>query len=328
MILELFPFLHSNKKHIQRTSSRLPALVLLFLLIFFPFSKAVHAQDDMSWWNDLVGYDGVTPWANYLRYAPLYFGPNAFPVPEMNPHCLPKTHKVSAKVDQYFGYGDLTTDLNLRLDFALLPEFLVFSLWLVPIEYYKTSLEVRDFRRSREVDPRGTATGDLYVQTGIQLLKNKKHLPDIVFNATFKTASGGKQEGCRYYDTPGYYFDITFGKSWQWGGKDDPFDFHLSALGGFLCWQSMQNYQDDAAMYGLKVGADYRKWLFQFDWSGYAGWAIHGNSPSIFRFKFGRQRKQHGFFVGGLHGWRDYPFHQVNLTYEYSFASSFGKRKP
>ena len=112
----------------------------------------------------------------------------------------------------------------------------------------------------------GHEAGDVYVSTDIQLLKARKFTPDITLRAAIKTASGGSFEKARYYDNPGYFFDMSVGKSLYFGkGKTFPYadatdakmELRFAGSAGFLCWQTDNGRQNDAVMYGLQMFITY-----------------------------------------------------------------------
>ena len=300
-----------------------------FLLIFCPvlFSlMSVRAQNvDWTWWNEMADWDGYTSWQNYFTYSTAYFGPNAFPVPEIGDGKVPAELQLDLSAGQYWGFGDNATDFSFRLDIPVCPEKVVFSAWMVPIEYYKTTIHVRNERYARKEYPEGVAVGDLYLQTGIQLVRNHLVLPDIRFNVTLKTASGGPLTDCRYYDTPGYYFDFNIGKKWTFPEGKLIHSLIVSEMAGFLCWQAMQGFQDDAFLYGIKIDVASAKCHFEIDWSGYVGWAQPGDKPMIVRAKVSREfKKIHLLYISGLVGIVDYPFYCLRLGYKLKIPCLFG----
>lgn len=293
---------------------------------FVIYAKSL-AQTDYTWWYELVQWDGVTPWACYYTYSPRYFGPNAFPVPRMGDGKVNENLTVEAAFEQYWGFGDNATDLNVRIDIPLYPKYVNLSLWMVPVEYFSTSIHIRNERRMRIEDPKGWAFGDVYIQTGIQILRDRPKAPDIMINLTMKTASGSPLVAARYYDTPGYFFDATVGKTFTLGKESRQVELAVSGRAGFLCWQSARtNYeghkllmQDDAFLYGLRLGLSMRKWQFETDFSGYEGWIHIGDAPMVLRVNAGYHfPKGNTLFVGGLLGFRDYRYYMVNIGYRFS----------
>ena len=119
------------------------------------------------------------------------------------------------------------------------------------MEWYRNSDENMDVCRipeeHREDARKGHLSGDVYVSTDIQVLKEKRWRTDWVVRAALKTASGGEYYHARYYDSPGYFFDTSLGKSFSLG-RDAKWNHRLrGALStGFLCWQTDNGRQNDA----------------------------------------------------------------------------------
>ena len=189
--------------------------------------------------------------AQTVKYAPAWFGPNANPVPEFTDGRIPAKTTVSLMGDYYFGYGDETKNGYFKIEIPLVSERVSFKVWSTVFEHYKVTPELNAHRQMNG-NLTGKSNGDFYVQTRISLLKEKKYAPAIILNSTLKTASGTNFNKRRYFDTPGYYFDVEFAKSMHTKGK---FINELRAVGnlGFLCWETTGSRQNDAPMYGAKI---------------------------------------------------------------------------
>jgi hypothetical protein len=287
------------------------SFILFSLNIPFLFADAIfHTIPD--WWKTLHNWDGYTPWSFYMNASPKYFGPNALPVPEMSNALVQDKLSLDIAGDTYFGYGDNTEDIYTKLIIPLFPSRVSLSLWFVPMEWYKTTEAIRDERFSLQEVPEGNVTGDLYVGTNIQLLHDKKYYPDVVLNIVLKTASGGDLYAARYYDTPAYWFDVTAGKSIFFSHS---FVQELRVVGnaGFLCWQTLKSYQDDAFMAGLKLNVVTRYLDLETDCSGYTGWIGNGDSPLVLRTKLIYKNTGWRIFGQYQYGLNDYPYHQIRL---------------
>ena len=151
----------------------------------------------------LVVFDTIAQ----VRYSPSWFGPNANPVPEFGNATIPRKTTADIGSEYYFGYGDETRNLRLKFEIPLLPYCVSMKIWNTAFENYEVSEKIsqdRDMYGSRK----GRAFGDFYVQTRIRLMNETKKKPALVLNSTLKTASGTNFLQRRYFDTPGYYFDI------------------------------------------------------------------------------------------------------------------------
>lgn len=294
-------------------------------------SGASQWEGEWAWWNELANWDGQTPWQYYYTYSPRYFGPNAFPVPKMGDGKVPEKLIVDAAMEQYWGFGDNATNLNLRIDIPLYPKYVNLAVWMVPVEYYNTSIHVRNERLMRTKVPKGFAVGDVYIQTGIQILRDRPKAPDIMVNLCMKTAPGGPLTAARYFDTPGYFFDATIGKTFTFEKPKHLRSVTVSGRVGFLCWQSIradQSMQDDAIIYGVRVGLTTNHWQYEVDFSGYQGWEHNGDCPMVLRAQVCRNfKKGNSLYFGGLLGFQDYKYYAVSIGYKFSYAINFFERK-
>lgn len=283
---------------------KIPHLVLFYS--FFILYMPIQAQS-FDWWNQKHQWDGVTHWHKYLRIKPAYMGPNALPVPLIETGLLPSEMTLKSGLARHKGTGDLTLNPELEAYIPLYSQRVGLHLSLVPLEYYRTDTLTRDLRRARGVSGEGFAAGDLYIGTRIQLIKAEGNGPDVSFSINLKTASGSKLSDARFTDTPGYYFVLAFGKSWDTGKGH----WRVFANTGFYVWQTFgdRHYQNDAILYG--VGFQYERfgWQLTQDLSGYNGYIGGGDKPAVYRINLRKMRKRKtDFFVGWQKGLRDYPF--------------------
>lgn len=151
-------------------------------------------------------------YAQNVKYSPAWFGPNANPVPEFTDARIPSKTTFQLMGDYYFGYGDETINGSLKIEIPLLPKRVSFKIWTTLLEHYKVTEEISN-KREMNGNTSGKANGDIYVQTRISILNESKKRPAIILNSTLKTASGTNFNERRYFDTPGYYFDLEIGKS-------------------------------------------------------------------------------------------------------------------
>ncbi len=254
-----------------------------------------------------------------VKYAPARFGPNANPVPEMTDVRIPTKTTVSLMGDYYFGYGDKTTNGYVKIELPLLPERVSFKLWFTTLENYIVTPEL-SVARDMNGNLTGKPNGDLYVQTRISILKERKNAPAIILNTTLKTASGTMFNERRYYDTPGYYFDVEFGKSFYTKSK---FINEIRTVGnfGFLCWETSGSRQNDAPMYGAKLIIGNDKWKLENTLSGYWGWmhthptygADYGDAPLVYAAKFTILAGYMDYFAQYQYGIKDFPYQQIRV---------------
>ncbi|MBN1952022.1 MAG: hypothetical protein JW801_12540 [Bacteroidales bacterium] len=282
---------------------------------------------DYTWWNEIHDWDGVTPWVNYLTISPAFLGPNAMPVPDFREGILPENGSLELSAENHFGSGDYTRNLYTEFYFPLYSRLAGLHISYVPIEQYNMDTITRDLRAARDYDGEGFSAGDFYVGTSIQIIRDKKGFPDVMISANIKTASGTNLEAARFNDTPGYYFDISFSKSFP---LNEPGTISLRPflLTGFYCWQTYRtrNPQNDAYMYGAGIDLDLKKLKIINSFGGYSGWVNDGDKPMVYRLELqtrfdsrlnAKLRFQHGF--------RDFPYTSVRLGVVYNLSPTLKK---
>lgn len=254
--------------------------------------------------------------------APAYFGPNAFPVPEMLDGRVQKQLRAEIAGDGYLGFqGDKTADAFARVFIPLFTDRVNLTVWMPVMEWYEmTSERMATCRMPDSLAHRGSGAGDAYFSTDIQILRDKKWAPDIALRAACKSASGGQYELARHYDCPGYFMDLSVGKSWYLGEKQEAKGVELRVAGsaGFLCWQTDNGRQNDAVMYGLQLLMKSQYVSLRTTYSGYVGWENDGDKPMIIKGRLSGHAKQFEPYVEYQYGIKDYPFHMLRVGLAYS----------
>ena len=254
--------------------------------------------------------------------APAYFGPNAFPVPDMLDGRVQKQLRVEIAGDGYWGFqGDKTADAFARVFIPLFTDRVNLTVWMPVMEWYEMTPErMATCRVPDSLAHRGSGAGDAYFSTDIQILRDKKWAPDIALRAACKSASGGQYELARHYDCPGYFMDLSVGKSWYLGEKQEAKGVELRVAGsaGFLCWQTDNGRQNDAVMYGLQLLMKSQYVSLRTTYSGYVGWENDGDKPMIIKGRLSGHAKQFEPYVEYQYGIKDYPFHMLRVGLAYS----------
>lgn len=253
--------------------------------------------------------------------APAYFGPNAFPVPEMLDGRVQKQLRAEIAGDGYLGFqGDKTADAFARVFIPLFTDRVNLTIWMPVMEWYEMTQErQRVCRLQDSAAIAGHGAGDAYFSTDIQILRDRKWAPDIALRAACKSASGGQYELARHYDCPGYFFDLSLGKSWYLGEKQEAkgVDLRVAGSAGFLCWQTDNGRQNDAVMYGLQLLLRSQYVSLRTTWSGYVGWENAGDRPMIIKGRLSGHAKRFEPYVEYQYGIKDYPFHMVRVGLAY-----------
>ena len=264
--------------------------------------------------------------------APAYFGPNAFPVPDM----LDGTTSSDLKVELY-GDGflcsmtsvptdDLTLDLFAKTTIPLFTERVNLVVWMPVVEWFRSGPEVNRLRRIQDPDRwiTGIDSGDAYVSTDILVMDERKRGCGMVLRAALKSASGNSFGTARMYDAPGYFFDLSVGRNIK-ESADGKTVLRVALTAGFLCWQTGNGRQNDAVMSGALASLKTGPFKAEVNYGGYVGWEQKGDRPMTLKTKlawsFGRCSLNAMYQVGFI----DWPFHQIRLGATYSFPLTLQK---
>ena len=289
---------------------KIVCIVFAFFLVI-----QLHAQEDWSWWNDQHGWEpGMPSWRTFLTISPGYLGPNALPVPEVKKGYLTPEKEIEVGTDFHFSKGDNAQNLVAKIYHPFADNKIAVEAYMVVVEHYAMSSEVRDERKARDKDGRGLAVGDLYFSTLIQLVKNKR-FPNTLLRMVGKTASGGRLDAARYSDSPGYFFDLSFSKPLQ--NADNPSVWTPFASAGFYSWQTSddENLQNDAFMFAGGVDLEKANWLFSNSISGYLGYKNEKDSPVVYTLDVKRQFKNNQIRFQFLQGIQDWEYSTIKLSY-------------
>lgn len=267
----------------------------------------------------LSGYQSAAAEPPYN--TPYYFGPNAYPVPELASKPFADI-RAEAGTRLYFrqrnDYTDYTANTLIKVNVPLWTPRANFSVWANVREFYWSSepcvappgLTGEWHERTRC----GSTPGDIYVSTDMLVLQEGRYRPDVILRATLKTASGDDYEYLRHYDSAGYNFDLTVAKTFGCG----EWTLRPALMAGFLCWQTRINQQDDALLYGLQCGASWRRLTIKADVAGYDG-RFHDDDPVAHDSPMvARASVQYGlgrWTVSGQyeHGLQDFPYNSVSV---------------
>ena len=260
------------------------------------------------------------------KIAPAYFGPNAFPVPDMLDGRTSSKLKLEFYGDCFLGTttgrvaDDVTGDLFVKLTLPLFTPKANLTVWMPLFEAFHTSAELNALRRLPEPyatnDLRGMDVGDVYVSTDVQILNQERHKVDMTARAALKTASANEFPKARCYDAPGYFFDVAVGRGFEFSEENN---LRLAVSTGLLCWQTDNGRQNDAVMYGLLVAYTYKRFTIDTCFGGYAGWENDGDRPMTLKTNLSYRIGDWSVRVGHQVGFMDWPYHQIRVGATYSF---------
>lgn len=261
------------------------------------------------------------------KIGPAYFGPNAFPVPDMLDGRTSSELKLELYGDCFLGTttgnvsDDITGDLFAKLTIPLFTPKANLTVWLPIFEYFHTSAELNALRRLPEPynknDLQGMDSGDVYVSADIRILNQERHHIDIAARAALKTASANQYAKGRCYDAPGYIFDVALGRGFDFGGGKH--NLRVAASGGFLCWQTDNGRQNDAVMYGALLAYTYKNFTIESCFGGYAGWERDGDRPMTLKTNLSYRIGDLSLRIGHQVGFKDWPYHQIRIGAAYAF---------
>ena len=275
--------------------------ICLYLTFLLAGPLAFSQEESYEWWNNKHNWDGVTNWAKYLIYSPAYMGPNALPVPRIRDARIDTEVSLEGRAEMHFSGGDNTQNVFMKLHYPFLDGRVALEFYGVPVEHFKTDTLTRDERRSRDPDATGFAAGDLYIGTLVQLLRDHRRWPDLLLGISLRTASGGNLGNARFTDAPGYFFDLSMGKSFELQGN---LNIRPYLMAGFYVWQTNRDdyRQNDAFLYGLGLSLTGNNMSFNTALGGYKGYIGNGDAPMVFRAhatrKFGNTHLKISFQQG------------------------------
>lgn len=310
---------------------------LLILLTFTPVRPLLAQNQSAGYsWNELVDWNGVNHWSDYMILSPGFMGPNALPVPLLGNGMLEEHSSFRIQNDYFWQSGDFTSDIGLKY-YHRFDKIAVFA-EITALEYYQISdTIIRNDRKIRSENPQGLVPGDLVFGTKIQLLEHHRFLPDLVLESVFRTASGRGTEDARYTDAPGYYFNLNFGKDLL--PKNYANSLRFNAYLGFYAWQTnlSQYYQNDALL--LAAGFSYRAHPLVLKasidtYSGYIGKKNHpvvavsgkpivyqGDKPVLLRLEAAYSKDELEYFMRFQKGLRDFPYSALSIGFQWNFRN-------
>lgn len=279
--------------------------ILRFCLVVSCLLAYVSPVKALEWWEKV----------EYLTYSPRYFGPNAFPIPELVGGSLSSRWEVELRGEYYKTRGDQTKDIFTRLYIPVVKGRVGVNVSWVFQEWYEMSPEVRDERYAVELKSPIVCRGDVIFNFYFQALRSEKWM-DIVVSANLKTASGGRLCDARYTDAASYWFDANLGRT-LWKRKDVNASIRVQALAGFYCWMTndVVNRQNDAFCYGAGVLGTYRGFSLDCNYAGFRGYRDNGDKPMILRTKLNYELKKNILSFQYKHGMKDHLYDSYSLAY-------------
>jgi hypothetical protein len=254
--------------------------------------------------------------AQAIRYSPAYFGPNASPVMPFADASIPQQTTVQLSANYFSGFGgDHTGNGFFVAEIPFMAGRLSLKAWTPFAEYFDLPPSVVAERNVYNGQRSGwSPVGEIYLQTRIGALLEAEYCPAIVLNITLKTASTTPDDfdARRYFDAPGYCFDVELGKSVHL--HSDIIDELRGVVNvGFLCWETTGSTQNDAPTYGAKLILSNRVASWENSLAGYYGWMKNGDTPCVITSRFTFKRPASVYFVEYQRGLRDFPYQHFQV---------------
>lgn len=260
-------------------------------------------------------------WKRDLVLTSAFMGPNALPVPEIRNGNINQKQYVSLIGVGHFSSFDKTYNPILKAYSPFADGRVAIEAWSALFEYYNTDSLTLVERKAWDKNSKGYSSGDIYIATLVQVVRGHTYIPDMLISINLKTASGGNLETLRHTDTPGYYFDLSMGKSFRTAENSTVRPFGLI---GFYAYQTHQpmHLQNDAIAWGIGFDYCFSKFSVTSSLGGYYGYFNQGDRPIVFRFKtFSKLSKSIDALCGVQLGIKDNSYLSLYFGLQYSIAS-------
>ncbi|MDP2424338.1 MAG: hypothetical protein U1C46_01800 [Bacteroidales bacterium] len=310
-----------NKRH-----SQLLGYVIGFLLLLC-FPHQVLAQKNYHWWNLKHNWDGASNWTSYMLYSPGYMGPNALPVPRMLDGYLNHNINIEPGAGLHIQPGELIIDGSISLYFPFAKGSAALEINHTSIEYYKTDTLLRDERRARNLHVEGFATSDINVTSYFTLLRGSRW-PDMVLRINVRTASGTRLADARHTDAPGYFFDLTFGKTLPRKDATSSHQWRFYSMLGFYAWQTGFSLyrQNDAFLFGAGSQLKVQKHTFSTELAGYLGYLQLRDDPIVLRVIYEYNLTKNSFRLKYQKGLNDIYHHSLHGSIVFFIQPGFSHK--
>lgn len=317
IVIEVLTILQNTK-----LNNFLMRIFLLFIIVILAGNLHAQSRKTGNWFD--FGSSHISKW---IQVAPGKLGPNALPVPEMDYALVGTRSGLEIGAHANIMKGDSSVNSYMAFHWAVVPEKVAVKVWGIPSETFRTTNEVRD-ERQIYYDDMGWITngGDLWISTYIQLLRNKRLLPELVLNYSMKTTTGAILQG-RYTDAPAHYFYLAAGKSFF---PEASFvnEIRLAGMGGIYIWQTnkVEMAQDEGPVFQAGIMLRHKRFLLYNEAGGYDGYGAYGfmdvadyNNPVVYRARLQRQGKHIDWKLEYKTGWIDYNYTTLKLELVYNF---------
>lgn len=286
------------------------------ILCCFVLSSSAQS---FTWWENVVHWDGITPWERYIKFAPAYLGPNALPVPRTGNGSIDSINSITLTGNFHFSKEDKTQNIALHANYCLVKNKISFDIFWVPVEHFRMSHRLKEERHVFSLNYYDKyATGDVHLNTNIQLLNKEAKGIRSALRIGYRFPSSSGLGAARFTDAPGYWFDISFGKTFQ----SAPSLKWITMLGGYF-WHAdniERHRQNDAFLFGTGLEWNKKNNRIQSYISGYLGYMRNsGDKPIVFRTHAEKKFKRHSLLLGFQQGLHDFKYSSGEVGMKYHF---------
>jgi hypothetical protein len=272
-----------------------------------------------TWWENTVHWDGVTPWERYITFTPGFLGPNALPVPHISNGSIDSINTLGLSTDFYFSKGDHTQNVSLYGNYCLVKGKISFDIYWVPIEFFTMNHDIKTERHVFTLHYYDRhASGDIYLNTNVQLFNNKKRNIQSAIRIGYRFASS-EIGAARFTDAPGYYFDLSFAK----GFHSAPALKWIVMAGGYF-WQAdniERHRQDDAFLFGSGFEWNRKTFRIQTCIAGYLGWFNKlRDKPVVYRLNVDKSFKREIVFFQFQQGLHNFNYTSLKTGIKFRFG--------
>lgn len=277
----------------------------LFTLFFFLALFQSRAQT-FTRWAEVVGWDGVSHWKRYLIHQPAFLGPNALPVPKLGNGRIDSSFFIGVTGNLHYSPGDKTQNLMVYANYCLVKDLISFDLAWMPYEKYQLNVATKEKRHVfSQFYFDKEAAGEVHLNTNIQVLnKWRKHI-GLALQVGYRFPSGSGFGAARFTDAPGYYFNLSAGKTL---GKKG---LQWNTMLGFYTWSiDVEGHnQNDAFLFGTGLEWNRKNWRLQTNIAGYLGYLENsGDKPVVYRFQAEKRLKKTSLLLGFQQGLHDFKY--------------------
>ena len=253
---------------------------------------------------------------DYLQYSPRYFGPNAFPMPELRSGSIETRWEAEIRGEYHTSKGDRTKDIFARIFMPVADGRAGLEVSYIIYEYYNMTPETVKERHAAGTSWKTGAHGDVLISSFYQILKSDKWV-DVMVDVNLKTASGNRLADARYIDAPAYWFNMNIGRN-IYKSADNKTIIRLQGLTGFYCWQRANDKthrQNDALTFSAGTSCIHHNLSFAADIVGIYGYKNNGDSPLQLRSKVNYEYRQNILSLRYKHGMKDCLYDSFSLAY-------------